>query len=230
MPELTPGSAAERPGVVLQNDESAPPALLGEWLRERGIAHRIVRTWQEGVPNDWREHAWVVALGARDSATQGEPRWITDEIELLRGAVDAEVPVLGICFGGQALSVALGGGISPADPLSWGWLEVESEAPELIHRGPWVHFNHEIFSIPDGATEVARSPCGPGGFRLGPHLGIQFHPEVSPEIVDRWAESREPKLAELGITREDLRAQGKRFAPQAATHAFELFDAWRPVP
>ena len=220
----------DRPGVVLQNDHSAPPALLAEWLRERGLAHTTIRAWERGVPDDPREHAWVVALGARDSATQGDPGWIPAEIDYLRRAVDAGVPALGICFGGQALSVALGGEISPADPLAWGWLEIETNRPDLVPHGPWVHFNQEIFSIPDGATQIARSPCGPGAFRLGPHLGIQFHPEVSPRIVDRWAESREPKLAELGITREGLLAQGERFAPGAARRAFELFDAWRPVP
>ena len=217
----------DRPGVVLHNDDVAPPALLEEWLRERGLAHRTVRTWQSGVPDDPREFAWVAALGASDSATQDEPTWIPDEIRFLRRAVDADVPVLGICFGSQALSLALGGEISPADPLSWGWLEIETEEPDLVPEGPWVHFNYETFSVPAEATLLARSPAGPCAFGLGPHLGIQFHPEVTPAIVDRWADSRAAKLAELGIEREDLRDQSEQFAARASREAFELFDRWR---
>jgi GMP synthase-like glutamine amidotransferase len=221
-PDLT-----DRPGVVLQNEPESPPALLAEWLRDRGIPHRVERVWENGVPDDPGEFAWVAVLGAGDSVTQREPAWIPAEIDLLRRAVDADVPVLGICFGGQALSVALGGEISAADPPSIGWFEIETDEPKLLSSGPWLHFNHEIFSVPEGATHVARSPRGPGAFRLGPHLGVQLHPEATPAIVDGWAASEAAELAELQLTREDLRAQGDRFASQAARQAFQLFDAWR---
>ena len=217
----------ERPGVVLHNEDVAPPALLEDWLRERGFSHRTVRTWESGVPDDPHEFGWVAALGASDSATQSEPAWIPDEIRFLRRAVDADVPVLGICFGGQALSLALGGEISTADPPSWGWLEIDTDEPDLVPQGPWVHFNYESFSVPAGATLLARSPAGPGAFRVGPHLGIQFHPEVTPSIVERWADSRAAKLAELGIAPEDLRFQSERLAARASREAFELFDAWQ---
>ena len=217
----------ERPGVVLHNEDVAPPALLEDWLREREFSHRTVRTWESGVPDDPREYAWVAALGASASATQDDPAWIPDEIEFLRRAVDADVPVLGICFGGQALSLALGGAVSRADSLVCGWFEIETDQPGLVPSGPWVHFNYEIFSVPMGATQVARSPAGPSAFRLGTHVGVQFHPEATPAIVDRWAESEAPKLAELGIEREDLRAQGERVAARPSGKAFALFDAWR---
>lgn len=218
---------ADRPGLVLQNEEEAPAALLAEWLRDRGIAHTTVRAWEEVVPDEPREHDWVVALGTSDSATQTEPAWIPAEIEFLGRAVDADVPVLGICFGGQALSVALGGEISPADPVSMGWFEVETDDRRLIPPGPWLHFNYERFSIPEGAAQIATSPSGPGAFRLGPHLGIQFHPEVTPAIIDSWAESESAKLADRGLDLDGLRAQTRRLAKRAAAEAFELFDAWR---
>ena len=217
------------PGVVLHNEDIAPPALLGDWLHERQLPHTTLRVWEEGVPADPREFDWIVALGASDSATQTEPAWIPNEIDLLRRAVDAEVPVLGICWGGQALSLALGGEISTARPPAWGWLEVDTENPGIVPRGPWLHFNHELFTVPDGATPLASSPAGPGAFLLEPHLGIQFHPEVTPAIVDRWAADEEPTLAELGIDREQLRAEGERLAGAAPARAYELFDAWRSL-
>jgi GMP synthase-like glutamine amidotransferase len=216
-------------GVVLHNDDIAPPALLTDWLHRRELPHSTVRVWEEGVPTDPREFGWIVALGASDSAAQTEPEWIPQEIDLLRRAVDADVPVLGICWGGQALSVALGGEISAARPPAWGWLEVETESPLIVSRGPWLHFNHEIFTVPDGATQLASSPAGPGAFRLGPHLGVQFHPEVTPAIVDRWAADEKATLAELGIDRAELRAEGERLAEASRPRAFELFDAWRSL-
>ena len=50
---------------------------------------------------------------------------------------------------------------------------------------------------------------------------------MTPDIVDRWADSKAAKLAELGIAREDLRAQSERFAARVSGEAFELFDAWQ---
>ena len=220
---------ADRPGLVLQNENEAPAALLEDWLRERELPHTTVRVWEQGVPDNPREYGWMVALGTSDSATQTDPGWIPAEIDYLRRAVDANVPVLGICFGGQALSVALGGQISPADPVSMGWFEVDTEDPRLVPPGPWLHFNYERFSIPAGATQIATSPSGPGAFRLGPHLGIQFHPEVTPAIVEEWAESESSKLADRGLDLDALRAQTRRLAARAAAEAFDLFDAWRQL-
>jgi GMP synthase-like glutamine amidotransferase len=228
MPERTASTSDGRPGVVLHNEDVAPAALLEDWLREREIRHVTVRVWEEEVPHDPREYSWVAALGASDSATQTEG-WVPDEIQFLRRAVDADVPVLGVCFGGQALAVALGARILAADPTSIGWFEIETDEPDLVPSGPWAHFNYELFSVPDGATQIARSPSGPSAFRLGPHLGLQFHPEATPEIVGEWADSEAAKLDELGISRADLRAQGDRFAAVAAREAFELFDAWRSL-
>jgi GMP synthase-like glutamine amidotransferase len=223
-----PGSAqAGRLGLVLHNDAEAPPALLEDWLRTRGIAARTVRVWEQGVPGDASEFAWVAALGSFHSVTQNEPAWIGAEVDVLRRAVDADVPVLGLCFGAQALSVALGGEISPAAPLSLGWFEVETEAPDLVAAGPWFHFNNECFSVPAGTTAIARSPCGPGAFALGPHLGVQFHPEITPPIVDERIRGDGARLEQLGVDPETIRAQPNGQAVAATQRAFRLFDAWR---
>jgi GMP synthase-like glutamine amidotransferase len=224
-----PSTTPDRPGVVLHNDPKAPPALLEDWLRERRIPARIERAWEGGVPADPREFAWVAALGSFQSVTEDEPAWIGAEIELLRRAVDADVPVLGVCFGAQALSVALGGEVSPAAPVSLGWLEVETEAPDLVAAGPWLHFNNECFSVPAGATTVARSPCGPGAFAIGPHLGVQFHPEITLPIVDEWLRGDAARLARLRVDPETIRAQARREAGAAGARAFTLFDAWRAL-
>jgi GMP synthase-like glutamine amidotransferase len=225
-----PGQAeGDRLGVVLQNEAEAPAALLEDWLRARGIAARMVSVWEQGVPEDASEFAWVAALGSFHSVTQEDPAWIAAEVEFLRRAVDSDVPVLGLCFGAQALSVALGGAISPAAPLSLGWFEVETEDPDLVAAGPWLHFNNECFSVPAGATAIARSPCGPGAFGIGPHLGVQFHPEITPAILDAWIRGDAARLAGLGIDPETIRAQASREAGAAAERAFTLFDAWRAM-
>jgi GMP synthase-like glutamine amidotransferase len=213
-------------GVVLQNEADDPPAVLGKWLRDRKVESELVEVWNAGLPSDPLGFDWIVALGAANSVSDHEPGWIPAQVEFLRAAIAGDVPVLGICFGGQALSVALGGELSAADPPAIGWLEARTEDPNLVPAGPWAHFNYECFSVPDGATLVASSPAGPGAFVLGPHLGLQFHPEATPSIVDGWASSEAERLARHGISPEQVHEQGQAHGEAAARQAFALFDAW----
>ncbi len=78
----------------------------------------------------------IVVLGAKwsvyDHATIGD--WIGAELDWLRQADAAGVPVLGICFGAQALSAALGGRVEPAPRQEVGWTTIESLEPESFRR------------------------------------------------------------------------------------------------
>jgi len=211
---------------VLENEDQAPAGLLGDWLRARGLDAETVAVWERGVPADPAEFAWIASLGAANSVTDPEPAWIGAEIEFIRRAVKADVPVLGLCFGGQALSVALGGEISPVDAPSIGWFDVDTHAPDLLPGGPWMHFNVERFSVPPGAEAVARSAAGVVAFANGPHLGTQFHPEVTPPIVDDWLRSEAAVVTRLGVDPDAVRAQSEANATAAVERAFALFDGW----
>jgi GMP synthase-like glutamine amidotransferase len=210
-------------GLILQNDEDAPPARLGEWLGARGLGYAVQRLWREPVP-DPVTASFVVVLGSAHSARATSPPWIPREIEALRRAVAADVPVLGLCFGAQALSVALGGGVDVLERPEIGWIPVAS-THEWVSAGPWLQYHSEQMRVPPGAEELARSPAGPAAFRRGRHLGLQFHPEVDAPLVDRWARSDE-KLTLSGITRTQLTEQSSIHAGPAHERAFRLFDAW----
>ena len=60
--------------------------------------------------------------------------------------------------------------------------------PGAIPAGPWLEWHYERFTTPPGAVEVARTADAVQAFRMGPHLGVQFHPESTVEIVAHWAE------------------------------------------
>jgi len=219
---MTAPTADGIPGLVLQHDPDAPPALLGEWLERRGIAWRRVELWRQPVPELGRA-PFVVALGSEHSAAASEPEWIAEEIELLRRAVRLGAPVLGLCFGGQALALALGGEIHPARPAEIGWDEIASLDRDAIPPGRWVNFHYESFTLPPGATLLARSAAGPAAFRLGRHVGLQFHPEATPAIADSWGAERS---GDPDVDVDRLAADGERHGAGAARRAAALFDRW----
>jgi GMP synthase-like glutamine amidotransferase len=213
-------------GLILQHGADGPPGILGEWLVERGIPHRIHPVWSRPLAHP-AAHPWIASLGSPHTpGARGAPPWVEAEVAFLRAALDAGVPVLGLCFGGQALAAAAGGRIGPADPPEIGWLELETSAPELIPAGPWLHYHYDQLEAPPGARTLARSAAGPAAFALDGSLGLQFHPESTVEIADEWARQEGDRLEAAGTTRESLRREGEHAAPAAATAARLLFAAW----
>ncbi len=170
----------------------------------------------------------VVALGSDRSVHASPDPWIAEEVRFLRVAHEAGVPVLGLCFGGQALAAALGATVSRAPRVEIGWLELDVPAGSPVEPGPWFAWHEDAFSLPDGATPLASSAAGLQGFRLGSSTGLQFHPEVDAAIVGRWVGDGERALADEGIDVAALLEQTARLAVQAARRALALFDALLP--
>jgi GMP synthase-like glutamine amidotransferase len=171
---------------------------------------------REGWPDPSDADA-VVALGSDRSVHASSDPWIAAELAFLRAAHDAGVPVLGICFGGQALAAALGGTVSAAPRVEIGWIEVEGDDG---YGGPWFTWHEDVFTLPPGAQELARAASGPQAFAVGASVGLQFHPEVTPAIVNGWLEDDGTAVPEP----EPLRAETARRAGDARERAFALFD------
>jgi GMP synthase (glutamine-hydrolysing) len=169
---------------------------------------------------------FVVSLGSEASAWDDRVAWLAAERAVLDRALLTEVPVLGICFGGQHLARALGGRVSPAARPEVGWLDVESVAPDVVPPGPWLQWHRDAFTLPPGAELLARSDVCVQAFRRGPHLGVQFHPEVTPAIAAGWARDYPASMDRAGTDLATVRAGTAAHAQRARVRAFALFDAF----
>jgi GMP synthase (glutamine-hydrolysing) len=210
--------------LVLEHEADAPVGLLGDWAAERGIALEVVGT--DGPLPDPAGRPFVVSLGSEASAWDDRVAWLAAERTVLDRALAGEVPILGICFGGQHLARALGGLVSPARRAEVGWLEVETLAPERVPPGPWLQWHRDAFTLPPGAELLARSAVCVQAFCRGPHLGVQFHPEVTPAIALGWARDYPESMERAGTDLATVRAGGEAHAADARVRAFALFDAF----
>jgi len=210
--------------LVLEHEEQAPAALLEDWARRRGIPTLTLRVpelelWPRAVDGDV-----VVSLGSDASVHASSEPWIDREVRYLRDAHDAGVPILGICFGAQALARALGGEVSRAPRLTPEWTSVDSPDPELIPPGPWFRWHEDIFTLPPGARDLGRAGDVPLAFAHGASIGVQFHPEVTGEIAKGWIEGARRELADRSIDERDLRREIDSLASGAPARAHDLFD------
>ena len=216
-----------KPALIRQHGATGPPSILGEWLRDRGIPAVIHPAYLGFPPPPPEQFSFVASLGSAHSPKDLDEPAVADELRFIERTLDAEVPVLGLCFGGQALSAALGGTVEPAERPELGWHEVETRAPDEIPPGPWLQWHYDRFTFPDGAEELAVSATGAQAFRYGRSLGLQFHPESRIEQAAVWAAKDAEKLARHGV--DDglaLLEAGRRHQDAAIEAAYKLFDSF----
>jgi GMP synthase-like glutamine amidotransferase len=215
--------------LILQHGEWGPPGLLGEWASARGLEYDIHRADRGEPLPELNGQLFIASLGSDRNPRETDFPVVRDELEFIERAVAQDIPVLGLCYGGQVLARVLGAEIEPAPAPELGWHTIESSVPEIVPPGPWLQWHYDRFTLPPGATELARSPRAVQAFTRGPHLGVQFHPESTIEIVRSWARSDDERVRALGIgDGEALLERGRRHATAAVGAAFDLFDAfWR---
>ncbi len=213
--------------MVIRHHAEDSPGFIADAFTARGAQLRTHLFPGDGeLPAlDGADH--LVVLGAIPSVNDsGAPTlWIKQELAWLRQADEAGVPVLGICFGGQALCAAFGGQVEAAPTKEIGWKLVDSADPSLIPVGPWLEFHGDRCLPPPGATILASNEAGVQAFAIGRHLAVQFHPEVDGAQLRAWLDSgARAEAAAAGVDPEEFLAQTAAEEPAAKERAAALVD------
>ena len=212
--------------LVLQHEEPTPPGHVTEWLGAHGANVETLRIDIDDRDVDPTGYDLIVSLGSEFAAFDDSKPFVLREARLMRRAVDADVPVLGLCFGGQMLARVLGGEVFRGTTSEIGWLPVRSDDPELVPVGPWFQWHFDSFTLPPGATLIAESDVGPQAFVAGRNLGLQFHPEVTTEIMDDWVRVYRHELDADGVDPDALLEETKRRAPESRRMSWQLLERY----
>jgi GMP synthase-like glutamine amidotransferase len=210
--------------LVVQHEEATPPGLVTEWLAHHRIEPDDVRIDLAQDDVDPAGHDLVVSLGAEFAAFDDHLPHVPREARLMRRAVDAEIPILGLCYGGQLLARVLGGEVFRSDVAEIGWLPVRTTDAELVSEGPWFQWHFDCFTLPPGARLIAESDVGPQAFVSGRSLGLQFHPEVTPEIMADWVRVYRHELDAEGVDPDAILADTTANAERNTAAAWQLLE------
>jgi GMP synthase-like glutamine amidotransferase len=200
--------------------------LVYDWLESHRADVHVVPIDERADHDSADAYDLIVSLGSEFSAYDDGVPWIGGELDLLREAIASDVPVLGICFGGQLLARAHGASVFRAPQPEIGWGYVVSDSPSLVPTGPWFQWHFDAFSTPTGATLLAHNDLGPQAFIRGRGLGLQFHPEVELEILGNWVDSYGHELDQQGVRAEELLEQTRAIADTARSASWKLLEGF----
>jgi GMP synthase (glutamine-hydrolysing) len=186
--------AEGRSVLLISHEPEAAPGMIGAMLRERGVDVRthVVLADPANPSTDFPEPTQfdaVIAFGSFSNAYAEHSRpWVAAEIEYITRVMELGVPYLGVCFGGQLLSEALGGSVerAPAGHDEIGIVEISDASDLPIPSGPWFTWHEDRILLPEGVEVLASNDNAVQLFRRGNAVGTQFHPEADVELVSQW--------------------------------------------
>jgi GMP synthase-like glutamine amidotransferase len=212
--------------LILQHEEPTPPGLVTEWLEGHGGGMEVLRIDLEDPNVDLDRYDLIVSLGSEFAAYDHSHAFVEREARLLREALEADVPILGLCFGGQMLALVLGGDVNRGSEAEIGWLPVRTRDADLVPEGPWFQWHFDVITAPPDATVIAETDLGAQAFVAGRSLGLQFHPEVTPEIMDEWVCSYRHELDAEGVDPDALLDETNRRVHESRRTSMQLFEGY----
>ena len=203
-----------KPVRIFRHIACEGPGYLATILDRHDIPYEVVAIdADEAVPAQIDDISGLIFMGGSMSVNDDLP-WIAQELQLIRAARQHDLPMLGICLGSQLIAKALGGSVSKGNGMELGWAPVyKSQAgqadgwiDDIANSFNVFHWHGETFHLPAGATLLLSSDCYPHqAFSLGNTLALQFHLEMTAEMVREW----------VGLYQNDVHSGGPCVQPEA---------------
>ena len=229
------------PVAIFRHAPTEGPGYFAIFLEQQGIPWRLIAIDEgEPVPAAVDGFSGLCFMGGPMSVNDPLP-WIEPVCALIREAAARNVPVIGHCLGGQLMSKALGGAITRNQVKELGWGEATGKDNATARHwlgdyagkvGTVFHWHGETFSIPPGATRLFASQyCANQMFALGPHLGMQCHVEMTPEMISAWCEQWADEAATAADqpsvqTPEAMQAEIGERLPVMRRLSEQLYSVW----
>jgi GMP synthase-like glutamine amidotransferase len=206
----------------VQHTEGEGPGALERWALDRGHGLTGIHPYRgDRFPAPTEFDLLVVLGGAMNVVDVDRHPWLAEEKDFLWRAIEHGGPILGICLGSQLLAEALGARVRRNPEPEIGWFTVTRTAADSSAFGRFppqaevFHWHEHTWDVPPGAVCLAGSAACPGqAFAYQDRIvGLQFHPEMTPEIARFMAASEGDTFPSGAFvqTPEEILADGNRF-------------------
>lgn len=222
--------------LVVTHQEISEAGLVGQFLQaEGGTLEFCCPAVGTPLPKQLDVYDGVVVFGGPMSANDdNELPFIRAELDWIPVVLDAKKPFLGICLGAQMLARVLGARVTP-DPEGWREIGYVSIRPTPDRHNPLAnltrvyHWHKEGFELPQGATLLATGDrFANQAFRYGDWAyGLQFHPEITESMIDRWTSNGTDQLSLPGAqSRQEQFQNHDRYGAAVANWLDQFLKQW----
>ncbi len=224
--------------LFIQHGDTDKPGVLGEVMNDQGVAVDIVHPYLgQPIPTHLHGYAGLAIGGGAQGAYETEKYpYLENECALVREAARNSLPVIGLCLGAQLMACALGAAVRPGPRREVGFFEVELDPISKFdplwrgvpERFVTTHWHGDIFEIPPGGMRLGSSALTPNQlFRYGHALyGLQFHLEMTPELLDEMVGGSRDYLVESGVDPDAMIRSGRECLPALRDTADMVFSRW----
>ncbi|WP_407410604.1 glutamine amidotransferase-related protein [Acinetobacter sp.] len=198
---------------------------LGVWedaLYSVGLRVRYVEAGVEDLSRALQHKGLTIILGGPLSVhDRFDYPFLSQEIQLLKARIAANLPTLGIGLGAALIAYALGATVKAQaqQHISWSTLQLNHEAGSLLAPLATLdvlHWQSDAFELPQGAHQLAAAtPTASPAFIYGHNiLALPFHIEIATDSIEKWLIGHSLALRQANIKIGSLRGNCERLLPQ----------------
>ncbi|KAB5605804.1 type 1 glutamine amidotransferase [Bifidobacterium jacchi] len=223
--------------LIVQHVPWEKPGRILDGLDDLGVASTVVNIAKSKKPDlpDFDQMAGLVVMGGPMGALDYD-RYpgLKAEAKLVRAAISVGKPVLGVCLGHQIIATALGAKLAKGERPEIGFAPIK-RVDKHGFFSMWdkqidvLHWHNDVVGLPAGAQLLARSEhTKVQAFRVGSALGLQFHLEVTPTLLEEWLDepSMVKDLKAAGGSKAQLREAFAACNPQIQPLADQVFSGF----
>jgi GMP synthase (glutamine-hydrolysing) len=195
---------------TLQHVPYEGAGAIGDWAQTHGHSLSTTHIYANDTLPSLESFDWLVVMGGPMNIYQTEEYpWLVEEKAFIKAAIDADKAVIGVCLGSQLIADVLGAPVTRNAHVEIGWFPIQltpqaASSPlfrDLPTEFPVLHWHGDTFAIPQGATRMAQSAgCANQAFVWNDTVvGLQFHLETSPPVIEEWLEQGDALVPETYI-------------------------------
>ncbi len=206
--------------LCLQHVPFEGPGAFRQALENRHYQVETLLVPQDDLPATPPD--FLLVMGGPMSVNDSDP-WIAKELRFIRHAIEAGIPVLGVCLGSQFMAKALGGEVRPGPRLEIGPVPVTRTVEEDAVFGTCprdftvFQWHGEGLTLPPGACALVSSEFYPvQAFRYGDRAyGLLFHLELEIDGVKALCRECATDVQRAHTTTEALLASAETILPES---------------
>jgi GMP synthase-like glutamine amidotransferase len=188
--------------LIVQHVDMDGPGSIRTQLRDNGIPYRVLTLERNEPFPKLDDLTHVILLGGPMNVYEEDAySFLKQEDLFVKEAIQRGKQILGICLGSQLIAKALGARVyrAPVKEIGWYGLSLTDEGrrdrifSDLPGAFPVFQWHEDTFDLPKAAKLIATSdPVSNQAFRYGDNAyGLQFHPEVTEEMIRDWMKEYE---------------------------------------